>query len=983
MKKIALLTWITYENYGTFLQWYALTTVLKNLGYSVDSIHYIPRETPNAFIMPDKDTSFLKYCARRGFQKLFHRKSISLPYETQSERHSSFENFQNKYFTLTNPCYTLSQLFTLNDDYDYFVCGSDQIWSPLCFDSHYFLDFVQDKSKKIAYAPSIGTDEIKNPYISEKMASLISRFANVSVRENAGKRIIKELTGQDAPVVLDPTLLLDSAEWNSVADTTYNVPGKYILCYFLGCNEKYWEEVLRLSVRENLPLVVIPVFEKDFTRSKNVPKDVGPAQFLTLVKNATFVCTDSYHGSIFSLLYKKSFAVFSRFSRNDIRNQNSRIDTFCENFNLENRRVSKQNPLNEIFSNHIDWSEPYARLAELRKKSTDYLNFAFEENTDTEFKITNTCCGCGACAAVCPKHAITIKRNEDGFLQSFVDNEKCVKCNTCRRVCPYFQTNFIIPITNSNLLYAAKSTSTEVLNISSSGGIAFELMNFFKNNYKSVTGCIYDKESLSALGVSVSGEKVEKFDLSVFQGSKYTQSDYQNVFKELKNLDGGIITGLPCQIAAANNYLELIGRRNEFFLVDIICHGVPSQNLWEKYISESRKKFRFAENPEIKFRDKPLGWAQRFISLSLRDKKINICSKKDLFYAFFLAGNCYAESCYECNYRCSSCADIRIADYWNPKFYKTHKNGISMCIPLTEKGKDILYRLENENRISCNPADIQDMFKFQQTKNTFVPLERESVLEAFKSDMSLTDIRKKYLSVYSLQQKVCKFCSFLVKVRNTFKLNKNKKIRCKFSLFSILSALFAGYSLVAIILFLVCIVGRLFSIPALDSVLKSIQAKQNLLVTEKLSVLQNIYTQFFVGFVAAYFTVLSIFLGRKKKLGFKNCLKYLIRPKHFSIHIVILIVNFFLVEFSFSVFDYGLFTALYTEDAIIQLLWCFAVGVYNMTYMEDSSKAKELMSLYARKGDAEATQFFEEFVSPCFPKEKFEILIEPFVEKDV
>lgn len=768
MKKVALRTWITYENYGTFLQWYALKTMLYGMGYAVDSIQYIPRETPNSLVEPDRKMSFLIYCAKRVFQKLFRIKPIPLPYEMQSERHAQFEDFQGKYFSLTNPCFTSSQLFALNDSYDYFVCGSDQIWSPLCFDSHYFLDFVQDVKKKIAYAPSIGADEISNPYIREKMASLISRFDKLSVRENSGKRLIKELTGRDVPVVLDPTLLLYSADWDAVADTAYSTPPQYILCYFLGRNEKYWKEVQRLSERENLPLVIIPVYKKDFNRSQNVPKDIGPAQFLTLVKNASFVCTDSYHGSIFSLLYKKPFAVFSRFSKHDARNQNSRIDTFCENFNLGSRRVTKQNPLTEIFANQIDWDEPYKKLTDLRNASMNYLQSAFGGTVAKEFKITNTCCGCGACAAVCPKSAITIRRDDDGFLRSFVDSAKCVQCKMCRTVCPFY-ANGSTDITKQKLLYAVKSKDSAVLNVSSSGGIGFELMNWFKSTGKSVTGCLYDRESISAVGKSFSSDDIENADISVFQGSKYLQSDYSQVFAGLKDLDGGIITGLPCQIAAAHNYLSGIGRRNEFFLVDLICHGVPSQNLWKKYISESRKKFRFAENPETKFRDKPLGWAQMFISLSLRDKEINISSKKDLFYAFFLAGNCYAESCYECNFRCSSSADIRIADYWNPKFYKTHKNGMSMCIPLTKSGENMLYNLKNQGKIECALMDIQDMFKYQQTKNTFVPLERNNVLEGFKFDMSLKTMRKKYLGVYSLQTKIWTVLSKINGIRKLLK----------------------------------------------------------------------------------------------------------------------------------------------------------------------------------------------------------------------
>lgn len=775
MKKIGLLTWHTYENYGTYLQWYALTKVLSDFGNDVYTINYIPRPIAQSNILPDKPLTLISHYAKRLISKM--SKESPLSDEFLTKRHEKFQEFRKlEFFKFTKQCETASDLFSLNKDFDYFVCGSDQIWSPICFDSHYFLDFVNDKTKKIAYAPSIGSDEVKNPFIKEKIFSLIKDIAFVSIRENRGKELIKENCGIDVPVVLDPTLLLSQSDWNNIADSNYKVPENYILCYFLGNNEKYWKQVKNLSEKTKIPMLVIPVYKKDFNRTDKVPKDIGPTQFITLVKNASFVCTDSYHGSIFSFIYKKQFALFSRFKQNDFRNQNSRIDTLTHNLYLKSRRVNENNSLWQIYNTQFDYASAQEQYNILFNKSVEYLQTALNSASekDIDFKITNTCCGCGACAAVCPRNAISIKRNEDGFLQSYIDDTKCVHCFKCRSVCPFYQTNFIKPITKSNLLYAVKSKNTDVLKVSSSGGISFELMDFYKRNQSSVTGCVYDTENLEARGQSINGNKISMFDLSAFQGSKYIQSNYSEVFKELKNLDGGIITGLPCQIAAVNNYLNLERRRNEFLLVDLICHGVPSQNLWEKYISESRKKFRFADNPEVKFRNKPLGWAQMFISLSLRDTKINIASKKDLFYAFFLSGNCYADSCYECNYRCSSCADIRIADYWNPKYYKTNKNGVSMCFPLTEKGKDILYQLEKENRVSCELSDIQDLFKFQQTKNFYVPLERKSVLEAFNSDMSLQEIKKKYLATSRLQQRIWKISSALIKMRNTI---RNKKFK--------------------------------------------------------------------------------------------------------------------------------------------------------------------------------------------------------------
>ena len=152
------------------------------------------------------------------------------------------------------------------------------------------------------------------------------------------------------------------------------------------------------------------------------------------------------------------------------------------------------------------------------------------------------------------------------------------------------------------------------------------------------------------------------------------------------------------------------------------------------------------------FRDKRFGWAQRYITLKSANKEFSVSSKNDLFYSFFLAGNCYAPSCYECNYRSGSCADLRIADYWGPKF-KKDKTGVSMCVPLTLKGEETLKILINENKVTCNLGCINDLFKYQQTVNTFKPIEYKDVLETLKSEESLKDIKNKFLRTYHFKEK--------------------------------------------------------------------------------------------------------------------------------------------------------------------------------------------------------------------------------------
>ena len=214
-------------------------------------------------------------------------------------------------------------------------------------------------------------------------------------------------------------------------------------------------------------------------------------------------------------------------------------------------------------------------------------------------------------------------------------------------------------------------------------------------------------------------------------------------------------------------------------------------------------------------------------------------------------------------------------------------------------------------------------------------------------------------------------------------LNMVKKINNKkknsFSFFSFCSYIFTFYFFVSTIVVLGIIVCDYLQFPFSKNVVEFLKAKENSLKTEKLQNLQNIYTAFFVGFIAAYFTVLSIFLGRKKKLGFKTCLKYIAKTNCLHWNVTILFINFFLIEFSFPVFNYSPFVELYTEDAILQILLSFSISIYNMTYMEDEKKASELLGNYLNnKNNKDFFECYNNFVAKSFPKEKFSIYLNAF-----
>ena len=378
MKKIALLTWANGENYGTSLQCYALQ---KTIGTEYDcSVIDIPLISvpvwKKLLCNPVKSGCII---LRRKINLFFGK--VPLAYEGQKERHENFVQFRNTHFNFSGRYDSNKKLANLNDEYESFVCGSDQIWNPFLFDSRYFLDFVSDNKKKIAYAPSFGTEHIDSSENAAKIIPLVRDFAFLSCREESGSAWLSEKTGRNVPCVLDPTLLLQKGEWLKIANEKYPRPSHYIFCYFLGKNERYLTAVFDFAKKNALKVVLIPIYKKDFLRKCVVPRDVGPCEFLSLINHADFVCTDSFHGCCFSVLFEKPFAPFLRFSADDKKSQNARVLDFLKKLGLENLLYSTENDLDTIFASPIDFSSVNAVLEAEQKKSLFYLFDALSSAT--------------------------------------------------------------------------------------------------------------------------------------------------------------------------------------------------------------------------------------------------------------------------------------------------------------------------------------------------------------------------------------------------------------------------------------------------------------------------------------------------------------------------------------------------------------------------------------------------------------------------
>ena len=745
MMKIAIMTWYQYYNYGTALQVSALSRVIEEFGKTPMIVKYKTK----GYLTKKMD----KYTVFSEFTKV--KKKILFKNLNKKERTNLFENFYKEYLTFTNECNTLPELERLNDEFDAFVCGSDQIWAPSCFDSHYFLDFVKDENRMMSYAPSIGLPKISDRYIAYAMRNLLKRFKYISTRETSGSKIVSELIDKDVETVLDPTLLLDSKQWNEFINNDKKVNDKYLLVYMLGINSKHWKKIYQIANKLDLEVKIIPVFENDLKRKDCIKETIGPSEFLKYIKNAEYICTDSFHGTAFAINYNKNFSVFERFKSKDKNNQNSRIYNILNKLGLESRLIKESDDFKSILT-YIEYNEINKQLELLRRDSLKFLYQSLDSINDYNKKRVENknilaknslCCGCGACMSVCAKNAINIDKNNDGFYVASINEDKCVNCGKCLDMCPYIKLENNVKI-NNGTLFSYKDNEHDVLMTSSSGGAGYRIAEMLMKQDYNVVGCEFNVEEQGAKHIIIKSNNVD--ELSRIQGSKYIQSDFSNIVKELVLMkDKVVIFGTPCQIAASKN---ICNRENSVY-VDLICHGVPSHNLYLKYLEYLKNKKNINGNVRTIFRNKNKGW--RKINLYNTDgiRSISINQNEDPFFLMFEHGFCYSKSCFECPWRDKSAADIRLGDYWGEK-YKDDKTGVSMILANTEKGKEIVLALSCKGNVK--KEDIKDYFDAQQTNNFALPVFYDELMESLRSDKSILEINKEYLSAYERRKKIIK-----------------------------------------------------------------------------------------------------------------------------------------------------------------------------------------------------------------------------------
>lgn len=384
MKKLGICICYQHRNYGSQLQSYATTVELRNRGIDFEIIRYKKKITPALLIksLPRLfNPVFINDRVLVRYQKRLILKTRPEIEKNNNIRNAALAKFSNERFTSLSPVYLgYKELCNASKIYDGVMVGSDQLWAPGGITSNFYnLMFADDETLKFSYSASFGVSQIEEKY-HKLYNKFLSRMDYISVRENSGKKLVEALSSNTAEVVVDPVLLLDDEQWLKEIPNKRLYDEPYIFAYFLGKSFEYRQAVTEFAKKKGLKIVTehhMDSYNKaDEGFGDYAPFDIGPAEFVNLIRNAEYVFTDSFHGSVFSMLYKKQFMVFDRYSANAITSKNSRIDSFCENYGLSERRF-KGNI--SVVDNAIDYDSVLKKVEEHRNKSKAFLDKALSK----------------------------------------------------------------------------------------------------------------------------------------------------------------------------------------------------------------------------------------------------------------------------------------------------------------------------------------------------------------------------------------------------------------------------------------------------------------------------------------------------------------------------------------------------------------------------------------------------------------------------
>lgn len=372
------------------------------------------------------------------------------------------------------------------------------------------------------------------------------------------------------------------------------------------------------------------------------------------------------------------------------------------------------------------------------------------------------CCGCGVCVNVCPVNCIEMYVDKEGFYYPHINEEKCIGCGLCKKRCP--NTN-IDKLNDLPETFAFINSDDEIRKRSSSGGMFWCLAENVIRSGGVVYGASYSDDYRNVEHVMV--DKIT--DLILLQGSKYIQSCINNLYLEVKEkLDDKklvLFTGTPCQIAGLHSFL---GKKYDNLIsVDFICHGVPSNMVWEKYL-QYRERVAGAKCVNLNFRKKTKGWKKYSLEMKFENgKTYEKVAAKDKYMQTYLKDICLRESCYQCKHRgFERKSDFTLADFWGIQRICPEMNdglGTSLVFIHSLKGKElfgkiacnhIILQVDREKAVQSNPSMIKSPERNEKRDLFISTVEEKGICKAHRKFVKRSVFRRLFYKIKMLQNDI-------------------------------------------------------------------------------------------------------------------------------------------------------------------------------------------------------------------------------------
>lgn len=712
-QKIGILTVHKNTNYGANLQAFALCSYIDSLGYDCETVDYVSSNDLK-FI---KLSSWLRLSWDNEKSRSLSRRiklgvALVMSAPEKYRRLSSFKKFWKNHYRLSPFCRDINDVKRLGCDT--LITGSDQVWNPDITDGLQELFFcrVDGVKKRISYAPSMGKEKY-NEADAEKAKKWIRELDYCSLREANSAEYISSLCGINAQCVCDPVFLPDREVYEKIASDRFS-KNKYVLVYSIVKNAKMLDAAKTFAQKQGLELIEI-CQTKDRKATHKQYTNLGPDEFLGAIKNTEFVFTNSFHGTAFSLIFEKELFAFEN------RERGTRITNVLEKASLLCRLVDDDGVLPE---GKCDYGNKTAFI-EYVENSKAFLKKALEAKSKS--LADEKCVGCGACMAACPKDAVSLHPDAEGFLKANIDTAKCVECDMCRKVCSALNEPCK---TKARETFAFKAED-ELRRKSASGGAFAALAKRILQDGGVCYGAACDEN------FKVSHIRCDSIDdLSKLLGTKYVQSDMSGSFESIKkDLDGGakvLFSGTPCQVDSLKTFVKAKKINDEnLYLCDIICHAVPSPAVFKDFIAWLENYYKSSVKA-YEFRSKKISWRGNSCFVTLSDGRE---LKNDRFASGFMnvyySGRITRESCYECKYTSlERVSDLTISDFWGlentlPSFEDAL--GVSMVMVNTDKGSGLFDSTEGDRE----KADISKAKQPQLYKPCGKPSDRDESRRAY------------------------------------------------------------------------------------------------------------------------------------------------------------------------------------------------------------------------------------------------------------